>query len=114
VHYNNERWSPRESIWHKSCNLNAKRELTAADLVRHADQIRLTYLTIRDALNTLPQLANTDGDPLVFHTLKFVTESADEAFEALAPLSWGQSREDPLVDAKFGKDGKLQSIMSIM
>ena len=88
-----------------------KRELTAADLVRYADQIRLTYLTVRDAMNTSPLLANTDGDPLVFHTLKFVTESAEEAFEALAPLSWGQSKEDLLVDAKFGKDGKLQSIM---
>lgn len=88
-----------------------KREITADDLVRHADQIRLTYLTIRDALNTPPQLANTDGDPLVFHTLRFETESAEEAFEALAPLAWGQSKEDLLDDAKFGKDGKLQSTM---
>jgi len=86
------------------------RDLTPDDLVRNADAIHLTYLTIRNDLYTPPRLANTDGDPLVFHTLKFRIESPEKAFEALAPLAFGQSKEELLQDAKFGKDGKLRSI----
>jgi hypothetical protein len=86
------------------------RDLTPDDLLRHADTIRLTYLTVRDGLYTPPQLANTDGEPLVFHTLKFRIESPERAFEALAPLAFGQSKEELLHDAKFTKDGKLHSV----
>ena len=84
--------------------------MTPADLVRCQDAIRLKYLTIRDGLYTPPRLANTDGDPLVFHTLKFRIESPEEAFDALAPLALLQSKEELLEEAKFGKDGKLESI----
>jgi hypothetical protein len=86
------------------------RDLSADDLVRHADAIRLTYLTIRDHLYTPPRWANTDGDSLLFHTLKFRIESPEEAFESLASLAFGQSKEELLKGAKFGKDGKLQSV----
>jgi Protein of unknown function (DUF2384) len=86
------------------------RDLIAGDLVRYADAIRLTYLTIRDRLNRRPQLANTDGDPIMFHTLKFHVESPERAFEALAPLALGQSKEELLDGAEFGKDGKLHSV----
>jgi hypothetical protein len=86
------------------------RELAAEDLVRYANAIRLTYLTIRDGLNRRPQLANTDRDPLVFCSLKFRIESTEKAFEALAPLALGQSKEELLDRAEFGKDGKLQTV----
>lgn len=86
------------------------RDLTPDDLVRNADAIRLAYLTIRHGLYTRPQLTNTDGDPLVFHTLKFRIESPDKAFKALAPLALLQSEEELLADAKFDKDGKLRSV----
>jgi hypothetical protein len=75
------------------------RELAAEDLVRYANAIRLTYRTIRDGLNRRPQLANTDGDPLMFHSVKFRTESTEKAFEVLAPLALGQSKE--LDNAEF-------------
>jgi hypothetical protein len=87
------------------------RALVADDLVRHADAIRLTYLTIRDGLNRPPQFANTDGDPLVFHTLKFHIESPERAFDGLAPLALGQAKEELLKDAELGKDGKLHSVV---
>jgi SEC-C motif/Protein of unknown function (DUF2384) len=87
-----------------------KRDLLPDNLVRHSDAVRLTYLTIRDGLYAPPRLANTDGDPLVFHTLKFRIESAEKAFDALAPLAFGQSRKDLLEDAEFGEDGKVQRI----
>lgn len=86
------------------------RDLTPDDLARNSDAIRLIYLTIRNGLYTPPRLANTDGDPLVFHTLKFRIESAEKAFDALAPLAFGQSKEQLLEHAEFGRDGKLQRI----
>ena len=84
--------------------------MTPDDLARNADAIRLAYLTIRDGLYTRPQLTNTDGDPLVFHTLKFRIESPDKAFKALAPLALLQSEEELLEGAEFDKDGKLRSV----
>ncbi len=86
------------------------RDLAARDLVRYADEIRLTYLTIRDALNRPPQLSNTDGDPLVFHTLTFRIESAKATLDALAPLAVGRSKEDLLDEAEFDRAGKLHCV----
>jgi len=86
------------------------RDLTKDDLIRNSDAIRLIYLKIRNRLYTPPRLANTDGDPLVVHTLKFRIESAEKAFDALAPLAFGQSKEELLEHAEFGKGGKLQRI----
>jgi len=86
------------------------REMTPDDLARNRDAIRLTYLTIRGALYAPPRLANTDGDPLVFHTLTFRIESPEKTFAALAPLSFGQSKEEILEGATFRQGGKLWSI----
>ena len=86
------------------------RDLDAEDLVRYADRIRLTYLFIRDALNRPPRLANTDGDPLMFHTLTFRIESPEAAFEALAPLAVGRSKEDLLAEAEFDGTGRLRAV----
>src|ERR1700730_10096646 len=85
------------------------RYLTPHDLLRYADLIRATYLGIRDALHTPPRLCNTDGDAFLFHTLTFRIESAEAAFEALAPLAVGRSREELLDDAELGEGGKLHS-----
>ncbi len=86
------------------------RNLAAEDLNRYADDIREAYLDIRDGLYAPPRLANTDGDPLVFHTMTFHIESADTAFEALAPLAVGRSKEDLLDDAEYNEAGKLRSV----
>jgi hypothetical protein len=86
------------------------RNLNADDLFRYSDTIRAVYLDIRDASHAPPRLSNTDGDPLIFHTLTFRIESADAAFEALAPLAVGHSREELLDDAGFDEGGKLHSV----
>jgi Protein of unknown function (DUF2384) len=86
------------------------RDLRRDDLVRHADFIRSTYLEIRDALLRPPQLCNTDGDPLLFHTLTFRIGSVDATFDALAPLAVGRSREELLDDAERSPDGKLLGV----
>jgi hypothetical protein len=86
------------------------RYLTPHDLLRYADLIRATYLGIRDRLFAPPMLCNTDGDLLLFHTLTFRIESAEGAFEALAPLAVGHSREELLDDAELSDDGKLRRV----
>lgn len=84
------------------------RELSAADLVRYTDEIRTVYLDIRDALRRPPTLQNTDGDPIAFHTLTFRIGSAQLAFDALAPLAWGVTKEDLLDQAELNSNGVLQ------
>ena len=87
-----------------------KRPLNAEDLLRYADEIRATYLLVRDSFDKPPRLSNTDGDPLVFHTLTFQIESPRGAFEALASLAEGHSREELLDDAACDGAGELQAV----
>lgn len=87
-----------------------KRNLAAEDLIRYADDIQETYLNIRDGLRAPPRFANTDGDPLHFHTLTFGTESAEAAFKALAPLAVGRTKKEVLDDAELDKEGKIRSV----
>jgi len=87
-----------------------KRELAASDLLRYGDEIRLTYLNLRDALYTPPRLCNTDGDPLVFHTLTYKVESPSAAFEALCPLALGLSKGDLLKGAELDASGRITRV----
>jgi hypothetical protein len=87
-----------------------KRELSAADLLHYAELIRTVYLVLRDALMRPPKLQNTDGDPLVFHTLTFRIGSAQVAFDALASLAWSTDKEDLLDCAELNADGSLKSV----
>jgi SEC-C motif/Protein of unknown function (DUF2384) len=98
----------REKLRKKIAKQN--RGLTAADLIRYRDDIRTVYLDMRDAMRTPPRLTNTDGDPLVLHTLTFRAGSAHAAFEALAPLARGVSKQELLTAAKFDRDGTLVSV----
>jgi hypothetical protein len=86
------------------------RELTVPDLIRYREDIRTTYLNVRDSIRTPPRLTNTDGDPFVLHTLTFRTGSAFAAFEALAPLARGISKTELLKGAKLDADGALFSV----
>jgi len=86
------------------------RDLAADDLLRSADEIRETYLDIRDSLYAPPHLCNTDEEPLVFHTLKFQIESAEAALDALAPLAWGREKEELLEAAELDGNGKLRKV----
>ena len=86
------------------------RNLAAGDLGRYADDIREAYLDIRDRLHAPPHFANTDGDPLHFHTLTFGIESAEAAFKALAPLALGRPKKELLHHAELDKEGKIRSV----
>lgn len=87
-----------------------ERELASHDLIRYREIIRTVYLDIRDGLRTPPKLQNTDGELLVFHTLTFEIGSPQVAFDALASLAWGESKEDLLGDAEMAADGTLLNI----
>ena len=86
------------------------RELAAADLLRYREEIRTTYLDLRDAMRTPPRLTNTDGDPLLLHTLTFRAGSAHAACEALAPLERGVSKKELMENAELGDNGELRRV----
>jgi len=83
------------------------RDLGAADLIRYREEIRTAYLDLRDGMRRPPVLTNTDGDPFLLHTLTFRVGSAHAAFEALAPLARGFSKEELLETAEFRANGEL-------
>jgi hypothetical protein len=84
--------------------------LAAADLLRYREEIRTTYLDLRDAMRTPPRLTNTDGDPFLLHTLTFRAGSAHAAFEALAPLERGVSKKELMESAELGDNGELRRV----
>lgn len=98
----------RVALRRKIAKLN--RDLAAEDLIHYRDKIRTVYLDIRDALHAPPRLTNTDGDPLAFHTLTYQVGSAQVAFDALASLAWGESKEDLLEDADFDENDALRGV----
>jgi hypothetical protein len=86
------------------------RALVAEDLRWYRDEIRTVYLNTRDARRRPPVLCNTDREPLLFHTLTFRVGSAQVAFDALASLAWGETKEELLQAAEFDREGVLCSI----
>ena len=75
-----------------------------ADLALRRLYFRLLELYCRPAL---PQVCNTDGEMIEARTLYFDIESAQRAFDALAPLALGTTRRELLETAKLGADGEL-------
>jgi hypothetical protein len=80
------------------------------ELQEHPDMaLRSLYFALAEAyLNPkLPELHNTDGDRLEPRTLYFDIDSAQIAFEALAPLAMTTTRDQLLEDGKFDRSGSL-------
>lgn len=96
--------------WMRKKIARLNRNLAAEDLIRYREEIRTCYLDIRDVQRTPPQLRNTDGEPILLHTLTFRIGSAQLAFDALAPLAGTGCREGLLDDAKIDGDGTLLEV----
>ena len=64
----------------------SRRRVTDEDLYEWDPEIREVFIKIDRTLHTLPELRNTDGDPMEFHKLIYDIESANLALEMLAPL----------------------------
>jgi hypothetical protein len=78
-------------------------DLFAAELLRDWDiELRELYLSIaRRRLDPqLPELRNTDGDPLEMHTLIFDLDAPEVAVERLADLAAGVYEPDVVRDAE--------------
>ena len=73
-----------------------------ADLALRRLYFRLLESYCRPAL---PEICNTDGDVIEGRILYFDIESAQRAFDALAPLALGVARRELLETAKLGADG---------
>ena len=86
------------------------RNLVSGDLIHDRELIRTVYLNIRDRLNSPPKLCNTDGDPIVLHTMTFQVGSTQVAFDALASLAWDTPKEELLNGAEWESAGALQSV----
>src|SRR5262249_3916569 len=83
------------------------RTLKRKDMLRYEDKVRDLFFYLRDRLRKPPVLQNTDGEPLVLQTIKYEVGSAQVAFDALAPLAKGATKEDLLQKAKYDADGAL-------
>lgn len=86
------------------------RALTRRDLLKYEEDIRELYLYIRDRLYAPPVLTNTDNEPLALQTIRYEVGSPQVAFDALARLAKGQSKEDLLEGATYDVDGSLLKI----
>ena len=87
-------------------------KMTLEDVARHEEDLRELYLEVRDSLQTPPHLTNTDDDDYVPHTLTYEVGSAQAAFDALASLAWGMSKEEALEagEAAYNADGSLRKV----
>ena len=86
------------------------RGVTSEVLREEEATIRGLFLRLRDRRlhPTPPILQNTDGELLVFHSLRFRVDDPHEAFEALTPLDLLRTDEEALADAKKGPDGRVR------
>ncbi|MBI3045728.1 MAG: SEC-C domain-containing protein [Betaproteobacteria bacterium] len=70
------------------------------------------YLGLADALlePRLPEMRNTDGDPLSFHKLVFEIESPRAAFDALKDLALDVDDAELLAEAEFDRHEALRRV----
>jgi hypothetical protein len=90
--------------------IGTRDSLFGSDVLREFDmELREVYFRIADSLLNprLPELRNTDGDPLEMHTLISDLEAPEAAFEALKDLGAGLSAEEVESGAQRNADGGL-------
>ncbi len=92
--------------------LKGKGRITSEVLREHCREILAVYhSTTERLLNAkMPELANTDGEPLAFCRVTYEVPSARAAFAALRHLALKQSDSDLLEGATFDAGGELQSV----
>jgi len=85
-------------------------DATRPDLLREWDaELRELYLDIIDRIvdPRLPELRNTDGEPLSLRRLVFDIDSAQQAFDALKHLAYGETEAELLEGAERDAQGAL-------
>jgi hypothetical protein len=81
--------------------------ITARTLYDYDLEIRELYFDIYYALMRAPELQNTDGDPLSFHTIYYEIDSPGLAFEQLKALSVMSSESELRGTADLDESGRI-------
>jgi hypothetical protein len=86
--------------------------LTPDQLAEHAEDLRIAYFDVTDALANpkLPELRNTDGEALVLQQLVFDIDSPQVAFDALAHLDINNTPDELLETAERDSAGELRRV----
>jgi hypothetical protein len=79
-------------------------------LLENEEVLRLAYFDLlEEELDSAPVLTNTDGDPLLMHTIRYRVNSFDAAFAALRELEPDASDDDLTQNEGDPRRGKLPS-----
>lgn len=84
-----------------------KRPITADILDEYDCEIREIYFDLVQALQRPAELFNTDGDPLIFHTLYYKIESSELAFKHLHTLCGTDTADRLRSEAKLDAKGHI-------
>lgn len=87
--------------------------LAAADIREFDYELRQLYVDVchEDIEQQIPQMQNTDGEPLVPTKLLYELACTPAvAFHALKKLAWGEKEKDLLSDAVYDENGELAEI----
>lgn len=92
--------------------INANGPIDSEGLCDWDMELREEYLYMIEAIRNppMPQLQNTDGEPIVFQTLSFEVPSAQEAFDALKGLAFDEAEEELLAEAELDGQGKVTRV----
>lgn len=95
-----------------AAKLGRRGPLTPDVLFAKESDVSLLYLVLSElTLNPrLPEMRNTDDEPLAPHRLTFRIEDPARAFAALHTLDLTASREELLREARTGRGGALESV----
>ncbi len=84
-----------------------KRPITTDILNEYDCEIREIYFDLVETLQRPDELFNTDGDPLLFHTLYYKIESSERAFERLHSLCGTDTVDRLRSEAKLDAKGHI-------
>ena len=84
-----------------------KRPITTDILDEYDCEIREIYFDLVETLQRPAELFNTDGDPLIFHTLYYEIESSELAFERLNTLCGTDTADRLRSEAKLDAKGHI-------
>ncbi len=88
--------------------------IPAEALLEYEEELRRTYFDIvEDMDNQTLEIRNTDGDPILYHTLKYEIASLEEAFHALKGLEQNVNKatdDELLARAETDENGHPVSI----
>lgn len=84
-----------------------KRLITTDILDEYDCEIREVYFELVEALQRPAELFNSDGDPLIFHTLYYEIESSELAFERLYTLCGTDTADRLRSEAKLDAKGHI-------